>query len=207
MRGASARRRRSLLLQAMPVPGPSDRSGLARPEWVFLLGALLFVLSIALPSCHAVRHRQRLAMARADLRTLMESGLRYYREYGAWPSAHSGEPGDYRYGREVSNAEVLNVLRSQPGPGNEDYRVNTEKMIFLEVEPYRRGWSGLSPDGAFLDPWGMPYEIVFDTDYNNVCEVRDSVYGRLIGEGMVVWSCGPDRQSDTADDLRSWKLP
>lgn len=172
---------------------------------MFLAGALILVLSILIPGSLAIRHRQRLVMARGDIAALLASGARFSREYGGWPTRHSGSRADVRYGRQVSNAEVLNVLRSLDGAGNESFALNPQKMIFIEVEPYRPGWSGLDAGGAFLDPWGMPYEIVFDTDFDNVCAVPKSIYGRIPGQGMVVWSCGPDRISDTADDILSWK--
>lgn len=188
------------------APAPSGRSRrLSRAEVVFLLGLVLLILSIVLPSWFAIRHRHRLAMARSDLAAILEAGARFSREYGAWPTEHSGSRADVRYGRLVSNEEVLNVLRSVDGPGNRKFGENPQKMIFIEVEPYRPGWSGLDEAGAFLDPWGTPYEMVFDTDFDNVCVVPNSTYGRLIGQGMVVWSCGPDRLSDTPDDILSWK--
>ena len=181
-------------------------AGWARSEALFLAGVLLLVASVLGPGWLYLRHRQQLAMARSDIRTLMQAGGRYYREYGTWPCRRASEAGDARFGRRgAPNSEVLNVLRSVEGPGNPQYQLNEQRMVFLEVEPYRTGWAGLSPDGVFLDPWGQPYEMVFDTDFDNVCDVANSIYGRLMGEGMVIWSCGPDRVSETPDDIRSWK--
>jgi type II secretory pathway pseudopilin PulG len=188
-----------------PEAAPPGRRGLSRAETCFLLGFLLLVISIVVPSWFAIRHRQRLAMARGDLASLLAAGARFAREYGGWPTEYSGSHEDVRYGRLLPNAAVLNALRSVDGPGNEAFKLNAQKMVFIEVEPYRPGWSGLSADGSFLDPWGVPYEIVFDTDFDNVCVVQNSIYGRLGGQGMVAWSCGPDRISDTADDILSWK--
>ena len=36
------------------------------------------------------------------------------------------------------------------------------------------------------------------------CNVENSIYGRLIGQGLALWSCGPDRRSDTPDDILAW---
>jgi hypothetical protein len=90
------------------------------------------------------------------------------------------------------------------GPGNPQHRGNEQQIVLLEVEPYRAGWSGLDASGAFLDPWGTPYQMVFDSNFDNVCDVENSVYGRLIGQGLALWSCGPDGRSDSADDLLAW---
>lgn len=199
----------------VPVPSrplqdhpPVARGGWARAETLFVAGLALVVLSILGPGWMHLRHRQRLAMARSDLRAMIEAGSRYYREYGTWPCRRAPEMGDARFGRSPPyNREVLNVLRSVSGSGNPEYELNEQRMVFLEVEGFRPGWSGLNAEGDFLDPWGQPYEVVLDSDFDNACEVANSIYGRLTGEGMAVWSSGPDRRSDTTDDLCSWKLP
>ncbi len=183
----------------MPAKGP------ARSEWLVLLGVLLMVASLAGPGWWAWWRRERHRMARDDLRVLAEAIQRYHVEYGVWPVAGAGPSLDLRYGRMRSNAEVLRALRAEEGPGNVRHEANEQRITFIAVEPYRRGWSGLDEQGAFLDPWGSPYEMAFDSNYDGTCEVRDSVYGRLIGQGMALWSRGPDRRSDTPDDLLHWK--
>ena len=189
----------------MPGPDAQKRFLISRSEWLLVAGALLLVLATVVPGWWAWRRYQRLAMARADVRVLVESMQRFHREYGTWPGAGSSAVADVRFGREISNAEVMNVLRAQEGPGNPGHAGNDQQIIFLEVESYRPGWSGVDRDGAFLDPWGMPYQMALDANYDNVCEVEQSSYGRLIGQGFAIWSYGPDRRSDTGDDLLGWK--
>lgn len=181
-------------------------SGLSRPEVVFFLALVLIVASLVFPGWRAWRQRERLVEARTDLLDLLEAGQRYYVEYGHWPGAGSGEPGDTRYGRRVSNAELINVLQAVEGPGNPGHSLNPDRVVFLEAQPKGPDRSGITARGEFIDPWGSPYQVVVDSDLNNVCEVENSVYGRLAGEGLVAWSCGPDGVSDTRDDILSWKL-
>jgi hypothetical protein len=178
---------------------------MSRSEWVILAGVLAVILSVSASGVAVVRRRHRHAMARADLSALLEAGNHFYDEYGIWPTEHSGEYGDYRYGRRLPNAEVVNVLRATDGPGNHGHVINPKRIVFFEVEPYRQGWSGLDRHGDFLDPWGQPYQLVLDTDLDSSCDIEYSIYGKQVGKGMVVWSCGPDRLSDTADDIVSWE--
>lgn len=138
------------------------------------------------------------------MKALTLAGRRFYTEYGIWPSRHVKESGDVRFGLDIPNGEVLNVLRSIAGPGNEDDSVNPNHVVFIEFPRARRGESGLDESGNFLDPWGTPYQVVLDTDLNTVCDIANSVHGTGIPWGMVVWSCGPDRLSDTSDDILSW---
>lgn len=177
---------------------------MSRSESLLLASLLLLILSIAGPGFWAWKRRERLRMARVDLRVLVEAVERYHREYGVWPGALQTRSADLRFGRGESNAQVLNVLCAQDGPGNPQHRANEQQLVFLEVEPAGPGMSGVNAQGAFLDPWGTEYQLVIDANYDNVCEVEKSVYGRLIGQGHAIWSCGPDRVSDTPDDLLTW---
>lgn len=191
----------------MQAVDSTRRPRVSRSELLILIGFLLLLASLIFPGRWAWHQYQRLNMARADLRVLVEAAQRYHREYGSWPGALRSPLADIRFGRAIPNAEVLNVLRALEGPGNVNHAGNEQQIIFLEVEPYREGWSGLNAEGSFLDPWGTPYQMVFDSNFDNVCEVEQSIYGRLIGQGLAIWSCGPDRQSDTADDLLAWTMP
>ena len=188
----------------MPAPAPKSKFRLSRSEWLVLLGVLLFLLSSLGPGWWAWHRHQRLGMVHVDLRVLDEAAQRFNREYGVWPGGGENAAKDRRFGRELSNAQVLNVLRAVEGPGNPQHRGNDQQIVFIEVELHRPGWSGLDESGAFLDPWGTPYQMVFDSNFDNVCEVENSIYGRLIGQGLALWSCGPDRRSDTADDILAW---
>ena len=183
------------------------RSGLAQPEVVFLLAAGLALASAVVPAGYAIRARQRVALARSDVTALLQAGRRFYREYGVWPSSRTGEKGDRRFGSELPNAEVLNILCALDRAGNEAHAVNRKRIVFLETSPAQPGLSGVDGRGEFLDPWGTPYQVVLDTDLNNICEIPGSAYPRQIGQGMLAWSCGPDRRSDTSDDVLSWTPP
>ena len=189
----------------MPVAEARKRPPLSPSEALILAGVLMLVLASVLPGWWTWRKYQRLMMAQADLRVLMESAQRYHQEYGGWPGVTRGAAADVRFGRSIPNAEVMNVLRAVEGPGNERHAGNEQQIIFIETEQYRPGWSGLDAEGSFLDPWGTPYQMVFDSNYDNVCHVEQSIYGRLIGQGFALWSCGPDQRSDTPDDLLSWQ--
>ena len=142
-------------------------------------------------------------MARHDIVALQRAILRHHREYGSWP-APAGLSADLRFGARRPNAEVMNTLRAEPGPGNREHETNPQRMIFIDIPLHQRGYSGLDASGEFLDPWGMPYQVVLDTSYDGAVTVENSIYGRVPGVGVLIWSCGPDRRSETKDDLLSW---
>jgi prepilin-type N-terminal cleavage/methylation domain-containing protein len=126
-----------------------------------------------------------------------------------------------------SNAEIMAALlaRERFGDGlltyNAGNAMNPKREGYLnvnEVDDARRG--GLGPDGIYRDPWGRPYIITLDLNYDGRC--RDAFY-RLasvswsgsgdkgingavrppgggddfeIARKVMVWSFGPDGQAD-----------
>lgn len=187
--------------------GPSwrgRRAGFSRHEFIFLLGLLLFCAAVAFPAWEFVRRWQRLVMARGDLKSVVSAVQLFHARYHVWPG-QTLQHGDVHYGRTRSNAEVMNILRAADGPGNAGHVLNSNRVVFLDVATAAPGLSGLNSRGEFLDPWGSQYHIVLDLDYDNVCVTPDTIYQRIQGEGIIAWSNGPDRRSDTDDDLRSWK--
>ena len=183
----------------------SGTSGASLAEMALVLGLILAIVSVAIPAWMMVRHAQRIAMANSDVWVLSGALQRFNKQMGTWPSAR-GE-GDVRFGWLVSNAEVVNALRAVDGPGNPHHSINTNRTPLLDVAPAAAGLSGLNAQGMFVDPWNTPYQIVLDLDYDNICMIQGSSYGRVEGRGFLVWSCGPDRQSDTPDDILSWRPP
>lgn len=188
-----------------PLHGMRRRAGISRPEVVFSLSLILLAASCGWPGWVLWKRQQRLSYARSDLLVLVSASQRFYSDYGVWPTSHSGEKADVRYGGDIPNQETVNVLRAIDGPGNPGHATNPRKIVYLEVPPAGEGLSGADSDGNFLDPWGSPYQIIYDANLNNVCNIPNTIYNNMIGEGVVAWSCGPDRISDNADDILSWK--
>lgn len=168
-------------------------------------GVLLIVLSIVIPVWVAMEAARRQGVVRADLEMLVSASERFFVDYGYWPSPHMGTSGDVRYGREAGNDLVMNILRAVNGPGNEGHRLNPNQIEYLRVGRAGRGRSGLDDEGQFVDPWGSPYQVVLDTDMNNVCTMAQTIYPNQSGSGVVAWSYGPDRRSDTERDMLSWR--
>jgi hypothetical protein len=109
-----------------------------------------------------------------------------------------------RFGQDVPNWELINVLRAVDGPGNANHVANPHRIVFLDLVPSGIGTSGVDANGDFLDPWGTPYQVIVDADASGVCTSENTVYGTGVSLGIIAWSCGPDRRSDTSDDILSW---
>lgn len=172
-------------------------------KWLFA-GVIVIVLALVVPLMLGLQARRMQQMAHSDIQQLITSINRYFAEYGRWPTARMGTVNDVRYGDERCNSEVVNMLRAIEGPGNEQHRGNPLRIVFIEIDNSGFQRSGIRADGAFVDPWGMPYQIALDTDMNDIVTMIRSAYPNLMGANTAIWSYGPDRRSDTAQDIVSW---
>jgi prepilin-type N-terminal cleavage/methylation domain-containing protein len=124
----------------------------------------------------------------------------------------------------TNNSEVVAILmdvnRTNPNTPLKGNPENRQGIAFLNAKATNtKGGPGVGPDGIFRDPWGSPYIITVDLNYDNSC--RDAFYrgdtvatdpkqpGKGLGgfikadrdswelrTGVMVWSLGPDRMAD-----------
>jgi type II secretory pathway pseudopilin PulG len=186
-------------------PASCGRAGLAWPEVLFVLSVLLLAASLIIPAALELDARRRSKMAYAEMRTLLESVRRYNLEYRVWPLPRLPDRGDARFGFIEANAGVMRILLAQPGEGNTLGRANPNGIDFVALIGGTDAPVRLDDRGEVIDPWGNPYQIVLDANYDNVVTVPDSGYGSVPGAGVVVWSYGPDGRPETLDDLTSWR--
>ena len=79
----------------------------------------------------------------------------------------------------TNNSEVMAILMNikdwnNPVTGNAE---NPQGQKYLDLKFVNSKTSpGVGPDGVYRDPWGAPYIITLDLDYNDQC--RDAVYSQ-----------------------------
>lgn len=158
------------------------------------------------------------------------------------PIGNSGNTG----GWQANNAELVAILRDVErfADGsltvNADHRLNPQKQNFLDGfqdKNYQRpaapgrpaiyAGRGIGPDGVLRDPWGHPFIVTLDLNFDGRC--RDAFYrmqsvsqengdlgyfglrrGAAVGAGdttpnrfevragVTVWSLGPDGGADAS---------
>jgi len=142
---------------------------------------------------------------------------------------------------QVSNAELLAILRAQVqfrngrSTSNRKHRMNPKKVNFLNAKDVTSTTlGGVGSDGVFRDPWGSPYIVTVDANYDG--KTIDAFYGQRSvsaaerNEGLnglsrvkggyqanapvLVWSLGPDglasadekaNQGVNKDNILSWQ--
>lgn len=128
----------------------------------------------------------------------------FYNEYSRLPDV-SGTELQTDSGTGV---ELLKILLAQEGDGSD--LENPRKINFLSVKEGKGrkgglyyGSGGSSVQGLY-DPFGQPYTIVLNTNYEDV--MRFSVGGRtyeLRDRQVAVYSPGADGELGTTDDIDS----
>lgn len=174
---------------------------------VLILAALLFP---AAPMCPISPRAQ----AKNDAMQLITAIKAYDTEYGRLPLTNL----HHAFIDETSQAHLLRVLRAL------DHTANPRRVVFFETRDavLKRHWwfqqpsygAGLHPtSGALLDPWGQPYRIVLDSDYDRKIQ---SPYqdDKEISAYVIVWSIGKDGVQGSvgkknilkeSDDVVSWR--
>ncbi len=142
---------------------------------------------------------------------------------------------------QVSNAEVVAILRAQEKfrngrpTSNRNHKMNPKKINFLNAKDVTSTTQGgVGTDGVFRDPWGSPYIVTVDANYDG--KTIDAFYGKGGVSGsdksagltgltkvnggyqantpVMVWSLGPDglasagekaNKGGNKDNILSWQ--
>jgi hypothetical protein len=130
---------------------------------------------------------------------------------------------------QISNAELMAILLNEPRNLNNvminnGFELNPQKEVFLSVrsEQGPRQDRVSDTDGAFRDPWGYPYIVILDLDYDGrIANPFAAVTGEkpFINASAIAYSLGADGKVDftraatggaakgtaNADNIYSWR--
>ena len=214
--------------------GANESNALQRPhhanaftliELLVVIAIIAILIGLLFPAFKAVQNQARQTQAKNDLTQIVNAVNAFYTDYGRYPLP-TGTTGDFTYGpngnsNAPSNAELLYTLRAvNAGTMNANNAANPRQIVFINP-PYVKSdtagnrRSGVSPtDGSYYDPWGTPYDVRIDGDYNNT--VNPNPYTANTGAGpsplvigVIAWSLGANQTQGTdfsaSDDVISWQ--
>lgn len=139
----------------------------------------------------------------------------FYTEYGSMPSAGTADT------TVITNATGENFLKTLLGM---DTTLNPRGIKFLSAKQSKSKpndsvkrdgivYDGDTPKGMY-DPWGGPFNVVLDLDYDEKVAPAPSAGGgvTLNGRRVAVWSNGADKtglpgntgRGKSTDDVKTW---
>jgi type II secretory pathway pseudopilin PulG len=160
-----------------------------------------------------VQNTAKKTQAKNDLVQIVTAVNAFYTEYGKYPLP-AGQSGDeYTCGTTgISTKALFDALRGI-NPILNPRQIEFIKPADAKATP-PRGGIGPQGDEQFYDPWGKPYVVRIDADYNNQ---MPNPYANNAGAvplraGVAAWSLGKDGATGTdkniapaKDDVISWQ--
>ena len=204
-----------------------DRSAASRSRHAFTLIELLVVISIiavimglAFTAFQGVQNSAKRTQAKNDLVQLVTAVNAFYTEYGKYPVPAGVVDDGYTVGiTGASSRGVLDALRgTEPAGGT---ALNSRQIVFLnppEAKDQTTPRSGIkTSDLQWYDPWGKPYAIAIDANYDNKvpnpysansgagsADLRQGVIGYSLGKDAAGGS-GAKNSGAGKDDVISWQ--
>src|SRR5947208_5242112 len=172
-------------------------------ELLVVIAIIAILIGLLFPAFQAVQSQAKRTQAKNDLTQIVTAVNAYYTEYGKYPLVAADNT---IYGPAGSlNDGLFYTLRAYAFGANAGDVANPRKIVFISP-PYvkdpanpRAGIgtpTGTGP-GQFFDPWGTPYAIEIDGDYNN--QITTNPYTADTGAGpspltigVIGWSFGAD---------------
>jgi prepilin-type N-terminal cleavage/methylation domain-containing protein len=190
-------------------------------ELLVVIAIIAILIGLLFPAFHAVQDQARRTQAKNDLTQIVTAVNAFYTEYGKYP-VPSGTTADYIYGPggTSTNDVLFNELRATATATQ-----NPRKIVFInppDVKDPANPRSGIGTAvatiGQYFDPWGTPYAIEIDGNYDN--QILVNPYALNAGAtplqiGVIAWSLGKDqlggagsadkKAGNADDDVISWQ--
>jgi prepilin-type N-terminal cleavage/methylation domain-containing protein len=211
-------------------------------ELLVVIAIIAILVGLLFPAFKAVQNQARQTQAKNDLTQIVNAVNAFYTDYGKYPISGTTDV-TFGPGGTANNAlfkELLGCPTSGAFPqtcsGNST--LNTRQIVFISppaVKTPANPRSGIATQAAtvnpcfsvaigdLVDPWGTPYNVEIDGDYNN--QITTNPYGNNNGAGpqpltigVIAWSLGADGVLGTktagctgnniytnSDDVISWQ--
>jgi prepilin-type N-terminal cleavage/methylation domain-containing protein len=246
-------------MKTVPLPSRRRRAGFTLVELLVVIAIIAILAAMLLPVLAAAKRATNVKKAKTEETSLAQAIEGYESAYnGRFPVSAATQAAagtnDFTYGGTghdaggnvtwtlgtITNDEVVAILmdmQTYPGSGlptvNNNHVKNPQQHILLNAHMSGDTSSpGVGTDLVYRDPWGNPYIITMDLNYDENC--WDAFYGSTtVSAGglnglilqnnntvygyhgkVMVWSAGPDGKIDPTvqanqgankDNVLSWQ--
>ena len=190
---------------AMPKPNVFRASrGFTLTELLVVIAIIAVLAGLALPAVNRALVKGKTTKAKVETGQIAAAIADYQSKYQIFPTSKATAASNADVSFRENNSDVIVILLDEDREPNLQHARNTQRHQFLSAPVATDDKSpGVGrTDRVYRDPWGQPYTISLDLNYDNVC--NDPVHGAK-PQQIVVWSYGPDKTPNTKDDVGNWK--
>ncbi|MEI7533466.1 MAG: prepilin-type N-terminal cleavage/methylation domain-containing protein [Verrucomicrobiae bacterium] len=225
-------------------------------ELLVVIAIIGILAAMLLPALAYAKELAKKAKAKTEMGSIVTAINAYDQDYSRFPvstavqTAATAASGDFTYGgsllanttpafpaiNQTNNAEVIAILMDIADTTvtavNANHQKNPKQVKYLNATQVSDNTlPGVGTDLVYRDPWGNPYVISMDLNYDDACEDAFYKLPAVSGGGLngliqqangnygsrskvMVWSAGSDRKVDSTvkanqgvnkDNVLSWQ--
>ena len=162
-------------------------------ELLVVIAIIGILAGLVFPALGVVRNNAKKSKASSECQSLKTAIIMYESEFSCWPANVSSDA-------VVSSSDYVEMCKILTGK-------NSKKTVFFEVGV------GYDENKGILDPWGRPYQVALDADYDGVLKEAsipaikavNSVNGRSgnLRTKVAVYSYGVKADDNDANNLNN----
>jgi prepilin-type N-terminal cleavage/methylation domain len=192
----------------MKTPIRHRASGFTLIELLVVIAIIAVLASVGFVAGTKALNSAKKVKAQSIASSIITAVDGFQNEYGSLPvpSGTSGKEGGSLFQTDRGDGvEILNIL-----VGKED-EINTRKLRLLQVPEGKAKKNGIIYNSqgtevtGLYDPFGNPFYIVLDTNYEERIRVQPANTETILnGRKVAVYSAGADKKLGTPDDVKTW---